>query len=243
MQNNLTIKYKGFIPYVADSFSHRFNQKATLLRDYHDDTVVNENGRTEFKEPKYYSYGYLKSGTTVGTKRGWVLNLPRNGMRMEMDYHPQKFEEVNDLYWVFEGRVFAFPEDAVIQTKKITEKFRGEYVGGPNYVYGYGKNNYISFDGDYAAVNMQVDSSIEKSSKYYVIYFGDEKNGLFERGLITHSLPNAYLYARQFDVSQVLALLIEDGVVNDEDVLYPYSDDLQQIATDWLESYHVNVEK
>ena len=74
MKNNLTIKYKGFIPYVADSFSHKFNQKVTLLRDYHDDTIISESGRTNFKEPKYYSYGYLKTGTTLGTKRGWVLN-------------------------------------------------------------------------------------------------------------------------------------------------------------------------
>ena len=97
MDDNLIIKYKGFIPYVADSFSHKFNQKATLLRDYHDDTVVNENGRTNFKEPKYYSYGYLKTGTTLGTKRGWVLNLPQKGMSIEMEYHPQKFEDVNDF--------------------------------------------------------------------------------------------------------------------------------------------------
>jgi hypothetical protein len=241
---NLTIKYKGFIPYVADSFSHKFNQKATLLRDYHDDTVVNENGRTNFKEPKYYSYGYLKTGTTLGTKRGWVLNLPQKGISIEMEYHPQKFEDVNDLYWVFEGRIFPFPEDATIQTKKITEKFREEHNLG-NLIYGYGKKDYITFDGNNAAVDMQYDSSIEKSKKYYAIYFGDEKNGLFEKGLITHSLPNTYLYARQFDANEALLLIIEDGKVIEEDMIYPYSDstDLQEVAKDWFENYYGEVEK
>lgn len=239
----VTIKYKGYIPYVADSFSHKFNQKSTLLRDYNDDTIVNENGRTDFKEPKYYSYGYLKTGTTLGTKRGWVLNLPKKGMSIEMEYHPQKFEEVNDLYWIFEGRIFAFPEDAVIEIKKLTEKnqsFRDEYNLG-NSLLGYGKKSYVSFDdGDTAAVDMNYDNSIEKSNKYYAIYFGDENDGLYEKGLITHCLPNAYLYAKQYDVQQAHLLTIENGKVIDADDVYPYSDstDLQEIATDWLNEYY-----
>jgi len=242
--NKLTIKYKGFIPYVADSYSHKFNQKATLLRDYSDDTVVNENGRTTFKEPKLYSYGYLKTGTSLGTKRGWVLNLPQKGVSMEMEYHPQKFEEVNDLYWVFEGRVFSFPEDATIHVKPLTEKnqdFRDEHNLG-NYLYGHGKKDYVTFDGDNAAIDMKYDSSIQKSNKYYAVYFGDDKDGLYEKGLMTHSLPNAYLYARQFDVNEALLLIIENGKVIETDMIYPYSDstDLQEIAKDWLESYYGN---
>jgi hypothetical protein len=242
LPSNLNIKYKGYIPYVANSYSQKFNQISTLLRDYSEDTIVNENGRTDFKEPKYYSYGYLKSGTTLGTKRGWVLNLPKKGVSIEMQYHPQKFETINDLYWVFEGRVFTFPEDATIETKKLTEKnqaFRDEYGLG-NSLLGYGKKNYVSFDdGDTAAIDMNYDASIKKSNKYYAIYFGDEKDGLFEKGLVTHCLPNAYLYARQYDVQQAHLLTIENGKVIDTDDVYPYSDstDLQEIATDWLNDY------
>ena len=239
MKKDLTIKYNGFIPYVADSFSQKFNQKSTLLRDYKDDTIVNKGGRTYFKEPKYYSYGFLKKGTILGTKRGWVLNLPQKGQSIGMEYHPQKFEKVNDLYWVFEGSVFPFPEDAIIQTKKITKKFRDEYIGG-NLIYELGKKKYISFNGDTASVDMQFDSSIEKSDKYYAIYFGDEKKGLFEKGLVTHSLPNAYLYARQFDILEALLLIIKGGNVIYEDMIYPYSEntDLQEIAKDWLKDYY-----
>jgi len=236
MDKNLTIKYKGHIRYVADSYSHKFNQKATLLTDYNDDTIINENGKTEFKEPKYYSYGYLKNGTSLGTKRGWVLNLPKKGMSVEMDYHSQKTEEINDLYWVFEGREFPFPEAAIIKTKKFTEKLKEEFDLG-NFVYGYGKKYYITFDGDNSAIDMQYDLSIEKSKKYYAVYFGDEKNGLFEKGLITHSLPNAYLYARQFDVNQATLLIIENGNYV-EDVIYPFSDDLQEVANNWLQEYY-----
>jgi len=241
--NKVTIKYKGFIPYVADSYSQKFNQKATLLRDYSDDTVVNENGKTDFKEPKYYSYGYLKAGTSLGTKRGWTLNLPKKGMSIEMQYHPQQFEEVKDLYWVFEGRVFPFPEDAKIEAKKITEKnqsFRDEYNLG-NSLWGYGKKSYIAFnDSEVAAIETYYDSTIEKSNKYYAVYFGDEKNGLYEKALITHSLPNAYLYARQFDVNQAYLVTIENGKVIDSTDIYPYSEstDLQEIAKDWLNEYY-----
>ena len=64
--------------------------------------------------------------------------------------------------------------------------------------------------------------------------------GLFEKGLITHSLPNAYLYARQFDTNEALLLIIENGKVIEEDMIYPYSDstDLQEVAKDWLENYY-----
>jgi hypothetical protein len=121
---NTTIKYKGFISYVADSFSAKFNQISTLLVDYSDDTIINENPntKTEFLEPKYYSYGFLMAGFTLGTKRGWTLNLPKSGTSMIMQYHPQKNIEINDIYWIFNGRVFPFPEHASVKTKKLTEK-------------------------------------------------------------------------------------------------------------------------
>jgi DNA polymerase III sliding clamp (beta) subunit (PCNA family) len=238
--DDITIKYKGYIPYVASSYSHKFGKIATLLRDYSEETIINSNGKTDFKEPKYYSYGYLKTGTTLGTKRGWVLNLPKKGLSIEIEYHPQKFIEVNDLYWIFEGRTFAFPEDAIIETKKLTEKLRTKYkFTDTSYVYGLGKNNYISFDGNNAAKEMFYDISLKKSTTYYVIYFGDSNDGLYEMGLITHCLPNAYLYARQYDNQQAELLTIENGKVINSDDIYPYSEitDLQQIANIWLDKY------
>lgn len=246
IDSKLTIKYNGFIPYVAHSYSQKFNQKATLLRDYSDDTIIDEDGKTNFKEPKYYSYGYLKSGTSLGTKRGWTLNLPKKGTSMEMKYHSQEFEKVNDLYWVFEGRVFPFPEDAVVDGDKITEKnllkYDNEYGFGKSLL-SIGKKSYPSFDGgDTSATNTEVDKNIEKSNIYYAIYFGDENNGFYEHGFITHSLPNAYLFARKFDNQQAYLLTIEKGKDIVYDDVYPYSDStyLQEIATEWLENYYGN---
>lgn len=237
---DITIKYKGLIPYVADAFSIRFDKKSTLITDYSEETVVNENGKTEFKEPKYYSYGYLTNRVALGEKRGWVLNLPKKGMSIELEYHPQKFEEINDLYWVFEGRVFPFPENAIVQTKKLTDKNQ-EFVSEHNLnlsFFGHGKKNYISFDGNNASIDTQYDTSIQKSPKYYVIYFGDDRDGLYEKGMITHSLPNAYLYARRFDTNQALVVVIENGKATSEDVIYPFSDNLQEMASKWLQEYY-----